>query len=475
MNLFDRLPADLFRPLTGANQRQTWTLLVRLYERFFGPDAIPPQEEGFLQRDVSMEIERFLVEGVDWRDDDLGAETGERTPAVRANLILHRLIDTGWLREDLVGVRKFISMHPTITRFLETLHQFAVEGPQLIGGKVQMIYNQLRQVMEQPEAQAQGFQSAAQEAVRLIHTLNATAVRVRDVLASLAENNTTDAFVHKFFDDYVSSLFLRDYRDLRTDNHPLRHRWEIVSMVQLLRDDEVRRAALIRGYEKLPRGNNEDPSAAFEADVARFMKFIDIERCLDRLDHNVNEATRRAVSFLTYRLKTSDRLELLIEQVISVVLAADSRGLPIEGSLFPPGYTFSEERLRAPTVRAVLPPKVMVRQRVMTPRERALFLLRRAMVRHRDVTAAAVERYLERAMGGRLSVASDDLPIASVEDACVYLALGRLALLARATRGRRALPHPLLRRTTLHITFIPNERTENEFIEGPRFTVRRRG
>lgn len=473
MNLFDRLPSGLFRPLVGVNQRQTWTLLVRLYERFFGPEALPPQEEGFLQRDITMEIERFLLECQDWQDED-EISSVDRLPAVRANLLLRRLIETGWVREERIGVRNFVTMHPTIARFLETLRQFAVEGPQLIGGKIQMIYNQLRQVIEQPESQAQGFQSAAQEAVRLINTLNATAIRVRDVLSALGKDDATEIFVRRFFADYISTLYVRDYRQLRTENHPLKHRWEIVSIVQSLRDDEPMRNALIKGYAALPRNRHEDPAAMFEADVARFMKFIDIERYLDRLDHSVNEATRRSVAFLSYRLKTSDRLELLVEQSINSVIAAHERGLSIEGWVIPPGPALNEERLRAPLVRSKAPPKIVLTKRSMTPRERALFFLRRAMARHRDVTAETLRRYVDTSMGNRPSIASEELKIENVEDACTYLALSRLALLKRASRGRRALPHPLLKRASIDVDFVVGERTVTSFIDSPRFTVRRR-
>lgn len=474
MNLFDRVPPDLFRPLTGVNQRQLWALLVRLYERFFGPDALPPKEEGFLQRDVTMEIERFLLECSEWREEGEEAERSDMAPSPQASLILRRLVDTGWLRDERVGVRNFVSMHPTVTRLLETLYQFAVGGPQLIGGKVQMIYNQLRQVLEQPEGQAQGFQSAAQEAVRLINTLNATAVRVKDVLADLGRDHATEVFVRRFFSEYVTTLYVRDYRQLRTENHPLKHRWEIVSIVQALRDDDTKRTALLAGYASLPLGQHESPAAMFETDVARFLRFIEIERYLDRLDHSVNEATRRSVAFLTYRLKTSDRLEFLIEQAIVAVSATAERGLPLQGHLFPPGQALCEERLRAPASRVTAPPRVPLTRRPMTPRERALFMLRRAMSRHRDVTPDALRHYIEKNMAQRASMISDELDITSVEDACAYLVLSRLALLKRALHGRRAPVHPLLKRAAVDVQFLDSERTVNEFVDGPRFEISRR-
>ena len=66
----------------------------------------------------------------------------------------------GWLRADRIGIKNFVSMPTTVQNFLELLRQFAEEGPQIIGGKVQLIYNQLEQVLADPAKQAGGFHEA---------------------------------------------------------------------------------------------------------------------------------------------------------------------------------------------------------------------------------------------------------------------------------------------------------------------------
>ena len=59
MNLFDRVPYGLFGALTGRNNRRTWDLLVRLFDRYFGPDSVHPYPDGYLHDQVVKEIERF--------------------------------------------------------------------------------------------------------------------------------------------------------------------------------------------------------------------------------------------------------------------------------------------------------------------------------------------------------------------------------------------------------------------------------
>ena len=72
MNLFDRLPNGLFGPLTGRYNRRAWELLVRLSERFFGADCVPPYAEGYLHEQVTKEIERFLLDE-QWEEESADA------------------------------------------------------------------------------------------------------------------------------------------------------------------------------------------------------------------------------------------------------------------------------------------------------------------------------------------------------------------------------------------------------------------
>jgi hypothetical protein len=96
------------------------------------------------------------------------------------------------------------------------------------------------------------------------------------------------------------------------------------------------------------------------------------------------------------------------------------------------------------------------------------------MSRHRDVTPDALRHYIEKNMAQRACMISDELDITSVEDACAYLVLSRLALLKRALHGRRAPVHPLLKRAAVDVQFLDSERTVNEFVDGPRFEIARR-
>ncbi|MBX3656504.1 MAG: hypothetical protein KF686_20190 [Ramlibacter sp.] len=468
MNLFDRLPAGLFGPLTGVYHRRAWDLLVRLSQRFFGADCVPPYAEGYLHEQVVKEIERFLLDH-DWPEQEAAA-----TPInVQANQWLARLVDTGWLIEDRVGLRLFISMRPVVARFFDTLEQFALDGPQLVGGSIQVIYNQLKSVQEDPQRQAAGFQTAAQLCSRLINSLNATTLRVRDLIRDLTQEQVTPIFVKRFFSEHIEELYVRDFRQMRTENHPLMLRFEIIELVETVATAEPARGRLIAGYRELPGARLEAVEETLARDVARFQRLLDVEKFLERMDRVIDSATQRALAYLGYRLKASERLEDVLADTVASACKLAAQGGSIEGRLLSPAPLIADYRLRMPNMPAAKPARRAMVRREMTARERAELFLRRAMVRHRDTTPAALRRYVLAHLAPGSEVEGDQLPVRGVDDAVAILVLMRLAAIGRVNpKALRA--NPLLRNLDFDAVMEEGRRMDTGLFELPRFKVKRR-
>lgn len=467
-SLFDRLPEEIFRPLGAPTRRQAWDLLVHLYDEFFSPDAPPVDAGGLLHRTVTMEIERFILNRTDWMDED--GEEPDTPVNVRANLALTRLVECGWLREETAGVRKFLDMHPTVQKFLEILWQFAEEGPQLIGGKVQLIYNQLMEVDKNPSLQAAGFSEAAKQARQLISLLKNTTVRVKDVLAILANQDSTAAYIAAFFNDYISKIFIRDYHELRTDNHPLRHRFEILRIVHALRDDDEKRAVLIGWYRTAHRlATDEEAAEMFERDVSRFLLFNQIETYLDRLDAGITRATNRAIAYINYSLRTRSHLDVLIRQCIESAERADAAGVPLMAAL-PAGQLFAEHRLREVKEPAAPAQRSSIQKRVMTPEQKAIIALHKAMTRRREITPKMLKEYIATQAQAGGPVTSDTMQIQSVSDLVAFASLSRLGMGSK--RQLAGIGYPLaVQMPEILVTLEKGATTENEYLVVPRFTV----
>lgn len=70
-----------------------------------------PYGDGYLHGDITKEIRRFTL-GQDWEIDD--SEGVGQSASAKANYLLTRLVESGWLSEDKVGGTVFISIRAVV-------------------------------------------------------------------------------------------------------------------------------------------------------------------------------------------------------------------------------------------------------------------------------------------------------------------------------------------------------------------------
>ncbi|BBN89451.1 Wadjet anti-phage system protein JetA family protein [Azospira sp. I09] len=469
-SLFDLLPANIFSVLSGKNAKRAWALLHRLATQYFGPDCDPPYPDGYLHGDITKEIERFLLDN-GWESDECGP--GQATPLnVIANMLLARLIETGWLVEDRIGGRDFISMRPTISRLFDTLDQFANSGPSAIGGSIQMVFAMVKETKANPRRNAEGFEAAAKHCVNLISSLNGTAFRVRDLMADISRETEVHVFVRRFFVEQISEIYIRDFKDLRTENHPLRHRMEIIEMVNAITREDPLRTELLNGYREM-HGNHADVEALMERDVERFHRLLNIERFLTRIDRIIDTVYQRANATLAYRLKATDRIEAVISDSIAAVKQADDLGMPIESLLLSPSPIVSEDALYQAPARRTKPAPVATCKRIMTPTERALYRLRKIMIAHRDTSPAAIRRHLAENFPAGKAISAADLPANSVHDVVLQAALSRVAFIVSNSSPEALGEGNLLHGLGAMFETFPGQRVDTEYFNMPNFVIKK--
>lgn len=470
--LFDRLPSEIFRPLAAPNRERYWRLLVRLNDLCFGPDAPGGMEEGLLHGYVTAQIEDALTEEDGWHEERESAGTPLNN---QANMVLATLVESGWLKEERRGLRRLVRMSPTVQKFLEGLKRFGEEGPMFVAGKVQVIYTQLQAIAKNPKDQAHAFQEVSEQAQSLISMLNGTAARVREVMDQLRLSMETPEFVEGFFAEYVANLFLKDYQSLRTDNHPLRFRHDVVLIARSLRDVSENREALLVWYRSnYPRKPGAEVEAIFERDVTRLLRFNEVERYLDRLDDAVSAATRQALSFLHYRLRSQGKIDRLIELSVSSVLECHELNRPI-GWTFGGGVLFYEQSLRPPKAPKERPKANLIRRPKMTHEQIAASKLRQAMTLSRRVTKEDIDHYINESVTPGQICHSETLPISSVRQLSLFLALSRAAFLSTRRRDVKDQENAPLLAMLSHVEFITEpEFMENDLVSVRKFSVRRK-
>lgn len=421
--LFERLPGKIFGPLASANRGRYWSLLCALHAKRFGPEAPMPPSAGIPVNEIVRDVAEELSVQDAW-----SAEEGvaPETPLlIRAAGVFYRLRDAGWLRVDRHGVREMVNVAPAVAQFMSRLVDFAQTGPVFVSGKVRSIEANLKLVLD-GKADGASVQEAAIQVRNLLEHVRNTGTNVRDLMVEIGSEVTTARFVRRFFDDFVERVFIGDYRELRTKDHPLAKRQEILQIVKTLQASADLRQPLLAWYrEKRAAGSATRGEALFERDLQKIGELSKIDEYLERLDDEIRKANKRALAFLDYRLRSLRPLDDLIRHAITRVSSLQGSEVPVP---FAPGESMAANRLAEPRVEVPRARAAALRVQVMTPEEEARA---RLMLRARDrrlISAPKLTAFAMAQLGDADRVPSADFKVESIENVRALQALSVVAM-----------------------------------------------
>lgn len=408
--LFSRLPDRLFAPLASMNRLQYWKLLCALHAKRFGPEAPLPPSDGFASRDITADIAEEL-QFQDWSPE--GEDETPATPlSIRAAAVFVRLREAGWLRVDRYGVREKVTMAPAVAHFMNRLIEFAYTGPEFISGKIRSIEANMKLLLDE-STDGSSLQEAARQSRALLEHVRIAGTNVRDLMLEIGNEDATGEFVRRFFHDYVERMFIGDYKELKTGEHPLGRRPEIMKIVAVIQQDQDIRFRLIHWYrDKQAGGDIQKAEALFERDIGKIEDLRRIDEYLDRLDEEIRRANKLALAYLDYRLRAVRPLDELINQAIDAV----SRN--VDATLvapFAPGELMCGERLATPKADGKRPPPTDLRKKVMTPEQEARARLTLRARERRLMTMPKLAAYVRTQLNGADVISSASLPTDSIE------------------------------------------------------------
>lgn len=418
--LFERLPERIFTPLASTNRRQYWMLLCALYAKRFGPEAPLPPSNGFTVREIIADIGETL-QYQDWSADENEGMTPATPLSTRAASIFYRLRDAGWLRVDRLGVREMVTVAPAVAQFMNQLVDFAHTGPVFISAKIRSIEASMNMLFDERTDGASLIEAAKQSRALLEH-VRIAGTNVRDLMREIANEELTGEFVRRFFDDYVERMFIGDYKELRTREHPLARRQEILRISARIQQSLDLRTKLVSWYaEKRSAGDIARAEAMFERDLERVDDLQRIDEYLDRLDDEIRRANKLALAYLDYRLRATRPLDSLIDHAIQVVLA--NKGAVAFATAFGPGECISSDRLASPRVQSKRAEPSALRKQVVSPEQEARARLQMLARERRMMSPQKLAAFVRQHVGPGQSVESLSLPTDSIEAVRAFQAL----------------------------------------------------
>jgi hypothetical protein len=448
--------------LAANNGRRYWNLLCRLIDEMWGDGGRSPGEEA-PKSVVVRKIETLLTA------DDPWEEELETPIAVRAHDIIRFLIESGWLSQRRRGVAEMVTVRPVIAQFYTVLCEFARHEPEFLGSKVRSIYFNLRAVAN-GEASGDQYAEAAKQAKQCMAHIANTGCRVQDLMDELMKRTSAREFVRGFFEEYIEKVFIADYSELRTKDHPLQHRSQILAMTLQFQHNETKREALIAWYqEKKVGGDRIRAEFLYERDTRLLMRLKDVDEQLQRLDEEIRDANQRAISFIEYKMRAPKQLDKLLTRALQAIDRLDEGHVALPSAS---GFRHAGQELLAKPRTATKPMvATAVEKRPPTLQELAMEQLRKRMADNRLVDRVRLANYVVRHLEGRATVTSDELTIGSINDLCCYQRLLLIAAHGACPPSQRRSDPQLQMLRNVRIGFLPTGITCNSYLEHPSFCI----
>ena len=263
MQLFDVIPPDFFKPLTGINRREYVDIITLIWQQckrspIYGESktmVLDWLEEYFtgLNGEVPLEPE----------EPDLSEEEEpvSRSPRFYAALFLRRLKDTGWLeeREGSYEEEAQIVVNHRIVPIIRSFHD--IVSPRMITykGKLFKIYKLLQGIDQEESPYENILREVSGDLDELNASLRQLAASIGTYMDELTRGKTPEE-VLDLFESYEEKVVVGAYHRFKTNDNLFYYRSELMEQLELCRTACLE--ALIRDFALVEQVPEEDANIA---------------------------------------------------------------------------------------------------------------------------------------------------------------------------------------------------------------------
>lgn len=359
MQLFDIIPLDFFKPLTGINRREYVDIITLIWQRckrspIYGESktmVLDWLEEYFsgLNKEISFDLDDL--------SDSRGEEPVVRSPRFYASMFLRRLKDTGWLeeREGNYEEETQIVVNHKIVPIIRSFHD--IVSPQMITykGKLFKVYKLLQGISEEESPYENILREVSGDLDELNASLRQLAASIGTYMDELTRGKTPEEVLN-LFESYEEKVVVGAYHRFKTNDNLFYYRSELMEQLELCRTDCLEE--LIRDFALVEQVSDEDANLAIgqlvfklEEDLremGEIMKVIDERHILYRT---------RAVQRAQFLLLSDGTVKSKINRILRYCAATiqepddfydtDDEILALLFQMYPQGY-FDAKSLKSP-------------------------------------------------------------------------------------------------------------------------------
>ena len=326
LNLFNKLPENIFKPLALSRRRLNWHILLRLHDRFFESE-LHESEYGHPKSDIvsliQLEIESHPTLWVLDEGDDSEPDTSAN---VRANQLCNKLIEWGWLHEERHAYQPWLSMPNSSANLLGSLIEICEGRPLVVTGNLKKMRISIDAVINDPSGQADTMHELTKDAVRFSRHLNSIRGSIKELYDKIHGQHLASDVIRDFFDDFIRQILIKDYATIKTSDHPLHLRSYLLDAVNLHLRSPSSMQQLLGGYQALFEG--AEASVILHQDLHRLETvFYNIEQQIEAIDTMKGRYERRVDAVIDYARRSPPQTSTFLRGLIETSAEALSAGL----------------------------------------------------------------------------------------------------------------------------------------------------
>jgi len=263
LQLFDIIPWDFFKPLTGINRREYIDIITLIWQRCKRSPIYGESKTMVL--DWLEEYFAGLNQNPPFDPDDLSdfraEEPASQSPRFYASTFLRRLKDTGWLEEREGGYEEEaqIVVNHRIVPIIRSLHD--IVSPQMITykGKLFKVYKLLQSISEEESPYENILREVSGDLDELNASLRQLAASIGTYMDELTRGKTPEEVLN-LFDSYEEKIVVGAYHRFKTNDNLFYYRSELMEQLELCRTECLE--ALIQDFALVEQVSDEDANLA---------------------------------------------------------------------------------------------------------------------------------------------------------------------------------------------------------------------
>lgn len=465
-DLFNQLPDELFRPLAAQNHRLYWRILTRLYNSIF-EDDIEESEYGHAREYIVDNIENALSQyGELWLENP---EEETKDIRSRANSVYYHLRDSGWFKEERYAYHDYVSMPPRVSQTLSALIDISEGRALVVSGVLKNMRATILEINANPEGQADRLTVITSDARRFSRHLNSIRGAIQDLYEQIKGNVPAREIVQIFFEKFLREIFIRDYAVVKTTENPLSIRDELLTTVNTLRHDAIKRNLLVESYKTLFPDKKDKAEHFLDKDLSRLESvFNGIDRQLDAIDAMQLRYSRRVDTVIEYHTRSPLSMGKDIHRLIQV-LTQNELEASKQGIRMPLNYIekIGQERFQTPRKKHIPPPPSVVKKRKVSIAAKLKMASERAARQEVLINDNKLLSFLDVQLKHQRTMETQEFIINNVGD---YFCLLKIQRAAHFPQGAVGEFRHSLKRYAFHST---DDWVENEFISAKKVIVTR--